>query len=266
MKNTHLLYLLIVACLLLSSCTGKFEKLLKSNDSDLKYNSALEYYNKGKYSKAISLFDNITLYYRGTPRDDSVNFYLAKSYFLDKDPYSAAHYFNTFRQTFPRSQFTEEASFLRCICLYETTYRPSLDPKPTSQALAAISEFNYTYPASQWKKELQPLYEELSGRMDEKAFLSAKLYYSIENYKSAFAALKTALKDNPENRYREDILYLIMSSSYMIARNSVPGKQRDRYQTVVDEYYNVISEYPGTKYRKEVDKMQREALEFLEKK
>jgi outer membrane protein assembly factor BamD len=265
MRIIHSCYILLVIALL-ASCTGKFEKLLKSNDADRKYKAAMEYYNKKKYNKAITIFDNIALYYRGTPRDDSVNFHLAKSYFLDNDPYSASHYFNTFRQTFPRSQFTEEASFLRCICLYETTYRASLDPKPTSQALAAINEFNYLYPASAWKKELQPLLEELSGRMDEKNFLAAKLYYTIENYKSAFTALKTALKDNPDNRYREDMLYLVMSSSYMIARNSVPGKQKDRYQTVVDEYYNVISEYPGTKYRKEVDRMHREALEFLEKK
>ncbi|MDR2449051.1 MAG: outer membrane protein assembly factor BamD [Prevotellaceae bacterium] len=265
MKITRLFYFSLVVTLL-SSCTGKFEKLLKSNDADQKYKAAMDYYNKKKYNKAISLFDNITLYYRGTPRDDSVNFYLAKSYFLDKDPYSAAHYFNTFRQTFPRSQFTEEATFLRCICLYETTYRPSLDPKPTTQALAAINEFNYLYAASEWKKELQPLYDELSSRMDEKNFSAAKLYYTIENYKAAFTALKTVLKDNPENRYREDILYLVMSSSYMIAKNSVSSKQKDRYQTVVDEYYNVISEYPNTKYRKEVDRMQQEALEFLEKK
>ena len=265
MRITRLFCFLLVV-VLLSSCTGKFEKLLKSNDADQKYKAAMLYYDTKKYSKAISLFDNITLYYRGTPRDDSVNFYLAKSYFLDKDPYSASHYFGTFRQTFPRSQFTEEVTFLRCICLYETTYRPSLDPKPTTQALAAINEFNYLYPASQWKKELQPLYDELSGRMDEKSFSAAKLYYTIENYKAAFTALKTALKDNPENRYREDILYLILSSSYKIAKNSVPSKQKDRYQTVVDEYYNVISEYPGTKYRKEVDNIHREALEFLEKK
>jgi outer membrane protein assembly factor BamD len=265
MRNIHLFYFLLVV-LLASSCTGKFEKLLKSNDSEQKYKAAMEYYGKEKYSKAISLFDAITLYYRGTPRDDSVNFYLAKSYFLDKDPYSASHYFNVFRQTFPRSQFTEEAGFLRCISLYETTYRPTLDPKPTTQALAAMNEFFYLYPASAWKAELQPLHDELSNRMDEKSFLSAKLYYTIENYKAAFTALKTVLKDNPNNRFREDMLYLIMSSSYMIAKNSVVSKQKDRYQTVIDEYYNVIGEYPDTKYRKEVNKMHQEALNFLEKK
>jgi outer membrane protein assembly factor BamD len=266
MKNTRRLYFLPIVCLLLITCTSKFEKIRKSNDTELKYKTAMTYYDTKKFQKAITLFDQISLNYRGTPQDDTINFYLAKSYFLDKDPYSASHYFNIFRQTFPRSQFAEEASYLYCICMYSVTYRVSLDPNPSMQALAAINEFYYTYPASTWKKELKPIQEELAQRLDDKAFLSARLYYQIGNYKSATTALKTVLKDNPDSRHREDILYLIMSSSYLMAKHSVPSKQKDRYQTVIDEYFNVISEYPESKYRKEVDKMQQAALEFLEKK
>jgi outer membrane protein assembly factor BamD len=266
MKNLRFIYFLPVIALLFTSCSGKFDKILKSTDTEMKYQMAMEYYNKKKFSRAATLFDNVLLYYRGTPRDDSVNFYLAKSHFLDRDSYTAAHYFDVFRQSFPRSQFTEEATFLRCICLYDMTYRASLDPKPTVQSVSAMEEFFYLYPNSKWKEELNPLHNELTGRLEEKAFMSAKLYYNIENYKSAITALKTTLKDNPETRYREDILYLIVNSSYQLAKHSIALKQKDRYQTVIDEYYNIVSEYPESKYRKTVDEMHQEALQFLEKK
>jgi len=252
--------------LVLTSCTSAFDKVLKSTDSELKYQKAMEYYNLKKYSRAAALFDNIVLIYRGTPRDDSINFYLAKSFFLDKDMYSAEHYLNLFRQTFPRSQFTEEATFLRCVSIYNTTHRPSLDPRPSHQALAAMTEFLYLYPSTEWAPQIRKMQDDLFGRLDEKAFNSAALYHKIEEYKAAVMALKTTLKDNPDTKYREDILFLILSSSYRLAKNSVPERQRDRYQAVIDEYYNIISEYPESKYKRSADSMHAEALDFLGKK
>ncbi|MCL2097883.1 MAG: outer membrane protein assembly factor BamD [Bacteroidales bacterium] len=268
MKSKHLLHFCVVmmAGFILASCTSAFDKILKSNNPELKYQKALEYYNLKKYSRAATLFDNVALNFRGTARDDSVNFFLAKSFFLDGDMYSAEHYLNIFRQTFPRSKFTEEAYFLRCVSVYNTTYRASLDPRPSSQALAYMGEFIYLYPSTEWLPEVKKMQEELSARLDEKAFNSAALYYKIEEYKAAVMALKTTLKDNADTRYREDILYLILASSYELARNSVPSRQRDRFQAVIDEYYNVISEYPESKYKKSADSMHAEALRFLEKK
>lgn len=256
----------MLAILMLGSCTSAFDKILKSTDSELKYQKAMEYYKQEKYSKAYTLFDNITLNFRGTSRDDSINFFLAKSFFLDDDMISAAHYFDVFRQTFPRSPFTEEAYFLRCVSMYNTTYRASLDPRPSTQALAAMNEFLYLYPSNEWVPQVHTMQDDLLGRLDDKAFNSASLYYKIEEYKAAVMALKTTLKDNPNTRHREEILYLILTSSYELAKHSVPSKQRDRYQAVIDEYYNIVSEYPESKYRKNAESMHNAALEFLGKK
>jgi len=267
MKNKFLLYfgLVVIVGTILSSCTSSFDKILKSTDPEAKYQKGMEYYNLKKYSRAAALLDNVALNFRGTPRDDSINFYLAKSFFLNSDMISAEHYFNVFRQTFPRSKFIEEAYYLRCVSLYRTTYRPSLDPRPSSQALAGMHEFLYLYPSTEWASQIRKMQDDLNGRLDEKAFNSAALYHKIEQYKAAVMALKTTLKDNPNTQYREDILFLILSSSYRLAKNSVADKQRDRYQSVIDEYYNVISEYPESKYKKSADGMHSEALDFLGK-
>ncbi len=39
-------------------------------------------------------------------------------------------------------------------------------------------------------------------------------------------------------------------SSYKFAYFSVPEKQKDRYLTFVDDYYNFIGENPESKYRR----------------
>jgi outer membrane protein assembly factor BamD len=97
--------------------------------------------------------------------------------------------------------------------------------------------------------------KDFQGRIDQKSFESAKLYYKIEDYKAAVYALKNALKENPDNIFREDIMYYIVAASYQYASNSYPEKQRERFLALIDHYYNFVSEFPDSKYRTEVEKM-----------
>ena len=76
-------------------------------------------------------------------------------------------------------------------------------------------------------------------------------------------AFRNVLKDDSENMYREDILYYTAMSSYNYARLSVAAKQRERYLTFIDDYYNFIGELPDSKYRRELDVMYRRALRAL---
>ena len=75
----------------------------------------------------------------------------------------------------------------------------------------------------------------------------------MEDYNAARVALKNVLKDNSDNRYREDILYYTAMSAYKYAHLSVPEKQKERYLAFVDEYYNFVGESPGSIYRREMD-------------
>jgi outer membrane protein assembly factor BamD len=104
--------------------------------------------------------------------------------------------------------------------------------------------------------------DDLYNRLDRKAYESAKLYYTIEDYKAATHALKETLKDNPESSYREDILYYIVAANYHYANNSIPALQRERFLNLIDEYYNFISEYPDSRYRREMDTMFKRAQQF----
>ena len=52
-------------------------------------------------------------------------------------------------------------------------------------------------------------------------------------------------------------------SSYNYARLSVPAKQKERYLTFIDDYYNFIGEIPESKYRKELDVVNRRAQKAI---
>ena len=107
--------------------------------------------------------------------------------------------------------------------------------------------------------------DDLAQRLDQKAYESAKLYYKMEDYQAARVALKNVLKDDADNRYREEILYYTAMSSYKFAHLSIESKQKERYLSFTDDYLNFVGEYPESKYRREMDALNRRAQKALGK-
>lgn len=237
----------------LAACKSQYEIVKEGNDIDAKYNLAFEYFNKGKYSKAAELFENMSVYTNGTERDDTVLYYWGLSNYRDQDYITAETNFKNFLDKFPRSNFAESADFLRTDCLYNATYRWELDQTPTYNAIAALHEYRRNYPGTVHAAACARMLEDLNARLDKKAYENAKIYYTMEDYKSARVALKNVLKDDADNIYREDILYYTAMASYKYAFLSVSAKQRERYLVFEDDYFNFIGEYPESHYRKELD-------------
>ncbi len=263
----YILALIAVSVSLLSvSCKSQFELLLDSNDVPAKYAAAFRYFEAEKYSKAASLFDNLKLAVRGTAQDDTVNYYSAYSYFCYGDLMAAQQGFDSFNSTFLRSPFYAQSRYLYVVCLYDATYRYELDQTPTYVALRAMSDYSKDFPASEQQAKIDEMVDELNDRLEKKEYESAKLYYTTEDYKAAHYALKLVLKENAENRYREDIMYYTVMAAYKYAHNSIQSKQRDRYLIFSDEYYTFISEFPESDYRKDLDGLAAKVQKILENK
>lgn len=259
---------LIIAAVLIAatvSCKSQYEMLLNSNDADLKYEAAFDYFNEGKYSKAGSLFESLSVLTNGTERDDTVRYYWGLSNYKFKDYYTAETNFTNFLEIYPRSPFASEARYLRLDCLYRSTLRYELDQTPTYKAITEISEYIIEFPRTPHLEACRDMLKDLNERLDKKAYEAARLYYKMEDYKASRVAFRNVLKDDSENIYREDILYYIAMSSYNYANMSVPEKQKERYLTFVDDYLNFVGEIPQSHYRKELDNVYRKAQKALGK-
>ena len=257
------LFIALVALAAMVSCKSQYEILLNSNDVNQKYAAAFDYFNAGKYAKSAALFESLSVLTNGTERDDTVSYYWGLSNYKFKDYYTAETNFDKFIETFPRSPFASDARYLRLDCLYRSTLRYELDQAPTYKAINAISEYILEYPENTHMKECRDMLLELNGRLDLKAYESARLYYRMEDYLAARVALRNVIKDDSENIYREDILYYIAMSSYKYASLSVPAKRKERYLTFIDDYYNFIGELPDSRYRRELDNVYRKAQKAL---
>lgn len=253
----------LVATVLFQSCRSEYEALLNGNDVDAKYAAAFDYFNHGKYSKAAQLFESLSVLTSGTDRDDTVQYYWGLSNYRFRDYYTAETNFTKFITNFPRSPFAEEASFLRIDCLYRSTLRYELDQIPTHNAISVIKQYMIENPGNSHSAICGKMLKELNDRLDRKAYENARLYYKMEDYKAARVAFRNVLKDDAENIYREEILYYIAKSSYKYASLSVESKQKERFLTFVDDYYNFIGELPESPYRKELDVLYRRSQKAL---
>ena len=262
MRSRHF-FLVILALVSMASCKSQYEIMLNSNDADAKYEAAFAYFNEGKYSKAASLFESLSVLTNGTERDDTVRYYWGLSNYRFRDYYTAETNFTQFIESFPRSPFTSDARYLRIDCLYRSTLRYELDQTPTYTAINAISEYMLEFPDTPHMQECKDMLTDLNERLDKKAYEAAKLYYKMEDYLASRVALRNVLKDDADNVYREDVLYHIAMSSYKYAYLSIPSKQKERYLVFIDDYLNFVSEIPDSHYRKELDSVYRKAQKAI---
>ncbi len=244
--------LIFSGLLMTASCKSQFEALLESADTDAKYKAAFELFEKERYSKASQMFESVSLATNGTAQDDTVQFYIGFCNYNFGDYTTAESNLEHFISVFPMSPFAEQAKFLHLDCLYRGTYRYELDQVPTKKAILSMREFLIDNPKSEYVPQVKEMLDDLNGRLELKAYKSAYLYYHMEDYLASHYALKNVLKENADTRYREEILYYIAMSSYKYALLSIPSKQRERYLVFVDDYLNMVSEYPDSDYTREL--------------
>jgi len=257
MKKSILYFFVIF--LTFASC-GEYEKLLKSSDYALKYEKAFEYFEKEDYIRSATIFEQIANVYRGTTKADTISFYRAMSYYYSKDYTMAGHYFGELSATYKNSEFAEEATYLNAYCYYKLSPRPSLDQDYTYKAINAFSLYLVKYKGTDKREECLNIISEMREKIVEKSYMNAKLYYDRGLYKAAIVALRNSLNEFPETNHREELMFLILQSNYLLAENSVEAKKRERYQDAVDEYYSFAAEFETGEFGKEAQTIYQNSL------
>ena len=256
------LYTALLILILLSSC-GEYEKLLKSSDFDLKKTKAKEYYEKGEYVKTTELLTQILPRYRATEEAEELNWINSQSYFGMKDYFMAGTYFKTFVDQFPFGKHAEEANYMSALCDYNISARPELDQENTRNAIEGFNIFLNKFPNSPKAEGCKTMIKELQDKLVEKSYLNAKLYYDMKQYKAAVVALNNSLKEFANTKYREKMMYLKLNSLFQYAELSQAMKQKERYQSTLDDYYSFMEEFPKSTYSRDVSNIYQKTNKFL---
>ncbi|NVO83420.1 outer membrane protein assembly factor BamD [Hymenobacter terrestris] len=247
-------FVLLLSTLLLGSCSG-YQKLLKSTDVNKKYEAAIQYYEKEDFFKAGTLLEELIPLLRGRPEAEKAQFYFANTNYRQRNYTLAAYYFKTFHDTYPNSDFAQEAYFMHAKSLFKDSPEFQLDQTNTYTALEVIQEFLNRYPESKFRTEVEGMSQELQKKLENKAFLSAKLYYDLRYYQSAVTALTNFQQQYPASAYGEQAAFLKLSAQFDLATESVAEKQLERYNETLAFYQSFIDTFPQSKQLKDAEKM-----------
>jgi len=255
--------LLIVLFFAVGSCKSKYEKLKASNNSAQKYQEGVKLYNKKEYTKALGLFETLITIYRGHDGAEDLFYYYAYTNYKLKDYTAAAYSFKQFADTYPSNPKAEECRFLAAYCYYQDSPNFSLDQENTIKAIDKLQLFINLYPKSERVAEASKLIQTLHGRLEEKSYANAKLYFTLLEYQSAVIAMNNTLRDYPDTKYAEELEYLIAKSQYEYAAHSREFKQEERYNQAITYADQFIDKYAASKYLHEVTQFKKDSQDGI---
>ncbi|HHC80368.1 MAG TPA: outer membrane protein assembly factor BamD [Flavobacteriia bacterium] len=267
MQKMKRLSVLLLVTIVFTAC-GEYQKVLNKGTVDEQYKMATDLYEQGKYNKAIQLFEKVIPKYQRKPQMERIQFMIANANYKTKNYDLASYYFNRFIGNYPNSSKIEEASFLAAHSYYLSSPKSNRDQADTEKALNAFQGFIDKYPNSDKLAEANKYYDELSKRLEKKAFDNAKLYYKTEHYKAAIVALDTFLEDNFGTIYKEDAMAYKFLASYELAMKSVDYKKEKRINDAILTHQRFEKSFPTSTRIKEfaglVENLQKE-LKLLKK-
>ena len=245
-----ILYILTIA--LLASCSP-YQKVLNKGKAEDRYKMGTALFDKGEYSKALTLLDKIVTEYTGKPQMERIQLMIAESHYKIKDYNLSGYYFSRFATNYPNSSKHEEALFLAAKGYYLSAPKYSLDQTDTNKAIDVLQQFINAYPNSEKLKEANEIYSELSKRLEKKYFEIAKQFLTLDNYQAAIVALDNFLEDYSGTTYKEEVGYLKFQAAYNLGIKSIQQKKEERIKDALSIFAKFNKEFPASKYLKDLE-------------
>lgn len=253
----------LFAVVVLSSCNSKFQKILKSKDTDFKIQMAETYFKMKKYSDAQQLFESVINFVKGTPRYEELYLMYANAYFLDKDYDNAENLFKTFVEYFPSSAKREEVEYLRAYTYYLRSPKPELDQTTTNRCMQLMQAFIDGHPGTQRAKDALEVLDICRAKLEKKDEKTAKLYHDLAMYRAAAISYGLMSDGYPDSKNADSYKLLTIKSYYEFAQNSFADKQKERYEKVVAEYNDFIDRYSDSPLLNEAKKIKEKTDNIL---
>lgn len=242
--------LLLFALGTLTACNSQYDKAMKSADKEVIITAANDYFAKKKWNKALALYERVTNLVSGTDEMANVIYNTAYANYYDKNFKLAGHQFKNFAVSFPQDARAEDASYLSALCYYKGSQEYNLDQSSTELAINELQNFITEYPNSEKSKNINELIDELSYKLEFKAFENAKQYYKMGEYKASNVAFENVLNDFPSTKLRSTIVNYMMMAKYELALNSAYDLKEDRIESALAYSRLIEKEFPGTEISK----------------
>jgi len=255
MNKGSRLILLIVLISTLAACSRKsVSKILKSNDVEYKLKMAEQYFANKKYSRASQIYEDLFPVLRSDPRFEDLYYKYAYCAFYMKDYMNAENLFKGFLDAFSKSQRAAEADFMHAYCFFKQSPKVELDQTPTEKSIGFMQAHINNYPESVKIEEARKIIDQCYEKLELKEYKSAELYFNISAYRAAAISFTNLLNHYPDSKRTDEYKLMIIKSYYLFANMSIEEKQKERFEKVLEEYYDFVDRFPDSKLIKDAEK------------
>lgn len=196
---------LILFCIsiLLSSC-GISNPFDDNIPYKTRFDDGLAFFEEENYVKASQQFNIIVDRASHTDLGDDALFFLAESYFLNKDYDLALVEFEKLVSRMGFSPYIEKSRWRICETLMLLSPNFYHDQESSKKAISQIQEFLDDFPNSEYSKDADKLINELRTRLAEKNMETGKLYVKLKAYDSAIVSYKIVVNEFYDTKFFND--------------------------------------------------------------
>ena len=191
MKISILIFSTVIP-LLISACGSEKNDELKP--AEVRFEMGKEYFDKGKYHKAIAELKFVTFNAPGSEIGDDAQFYLANAHFELKEYILAISEYERLLRVHPESPFLEEGEYKRALCFDIMSPSSHHDQTNTLKALDAYQEYIENWPESEYKIKAESRLDLLRFKLAKKLFDNGKQYQKLGECQSSAIYMRQLLE------------------------------------------------------------------------
>jgi len=181
----------VISVILFIGCAGK--KPMEQLSLEERFKRGHEYLDKEKYYNAQQEFQIIVLSGSHTDLGDDAQFYLAETYFKNKEYILAISEYERLTRKMKYSEYVEKARWRICEAYVKDSPNYYHDQTSTDKALQKLQEFIDEYPNSEFSDDAKDTIQKLRNKLAEKVYHSGELYIKLHAFDSAIIAFQDLL-------------------------------------------------------------------------
>jgi len=193
---------LIILIVLFVGCGKKNIHL--EEDLSPRFDKAMEYFNKGKYSRAKDEFDYIIMADPGSKIANESQYYMAESMFQIKEYDDATIAFDRYVRFSPDYSKIEHSRYRICECAINSSNSYQREQSQTHRALEQLQMFIEDFPTSDLAEDAEDAILALRLKLAQKDYEVGRMYLKLEEYDSALIYFKSVLNNYYDTSFSDD--------------------------------------------------------------
>jgi len=201
-KKSILLFLLIIYTLLNFQCASNKPDPGNLDGKD-NYKKGMKLIEKKKYLRAQEELNQAVIAGSHTEWGDTAAFYLAESYYLNKEYLLALSEYQRIIRRMPFTTFLERIRYRICECYIAESPVYFNDQVYTYKAIEEIQEFLDDFPDSEFRSDALLANHDLRDKLGRKAYETGILYIKMDEPEPAISAFLEVTSKYYDTKYFE---------------------------------------------------------------